>query len=398
MTRLHVSLTEFLDDPFGSLARARAAGGLTDFGLALGIVTYDDVRTLLTDSTRLHADFASFLRSLGITSGAFYDWMASSPLNKDGAEHLRWRALMSRTFTPRRVEQLRPFLARAAHELIDGFAGRGECEFVTEFADAYPSLGLCELIGVPTADRDRFRGWANTIGLGFSPVELALRIDEVDAALTALVDYTGELAELRRKDPRDDLVTRVAQAAHEDGWSTDEVRGFIAGLVFAGHETTKNQLGWMVAVLADRADVWDAVAAGAEGVADVVEEVLRIRSTVTSVGRTVLEPMEHRGERIDPGTRLLLSLWGADHDAAAYPDPERLDVAAHRDAPHVAFGHGPHHCLGAALARAELQEGLVALASRVTCPTVGAGAAWKPNVGITGPTRLPITFSARAPA
>jgi cytochrome P450 len=260
MTRLHVPLTEFLDDPFGSLARARSAGGLTDFGLALGIVAYDDVRALLTDSTRLRADFSGFLRTLGITSGAFYDWMAISPLNKDGAEHLRWRALMSRTFTPRRVEQLRPFLTRAAHELIDGFATRGECEFMAEFADAYPSLGLCELIGVPVADRDRFRGWANTIGLGFSPVELVERIGEVDTALTALVDYTGELAEARRKDPRDDLVTRIAQAAHEDGWSTDEVRGFIAGLVFAGHETTKNQLGWTVAVLADRPDVWDAVA------------------------------------------------------------------------------------------------------------------------------------------
>ena len=84
---------------------------------------------------------------------------------------------------------------------------------MAEFADAYPSLGLCELIGVPIADRDRFRGWANTIGLGFSPVELAERIAEVDAALIALVDYTGELAELRRQDPRDDLVTRIAQAA-----------------------------------------------------------------------------------------------------------------------------------------------------------------------------------------
>src|SRR5262249_38088175 len=147
-------------------------------------------------------------------------------------------------------------------------------------------------------DRDRFRGWANTIGVGFSPVELVERIGEVNAALTALLDYTGELAERRRKDPRDDLVTRIAQAAYEDGWSTDEARGFIPGWVLAGHETTKNQLGWAVAVLADRADTWNSVASGATGVADVVEEVLRFRSTVTGVGRTVVEPMEYRGERI----------------------------------------------------------------------------------------------------
>ena len=397
MPPFHVDLSEFLEDPFGALARARAAGRLTDFDMMLGIVAYDDVRTLLTDSSRLHADFAGFLRSLGITSGPFYDWMAMSPLNKDGAEHLRWRALMSRTFTPRRVEQLRPFLRQAAHELIDGFAARGACEFMAEFADAYPSLGLCELIGVPIEDRDRFRGWANTIGVGFSPVQLVERIGEVNAALTALLDYTGELAERRRKDPRDDLVTRIAQAAYEDGWSTDEARGFIAGLVFAGHETTKNQLGWAVAVLADRADTWNSVASGATGVADVVEEVLRFRSTVTGVGRTVVEPMEYRGERIEPGTPLILSIWGADHDEAAYAEPSRLDVAAHHEVPHVAFGYGPHHCLGAALARAELQEALAALASRITCPSVGGDAVWKPGVGITGPLRLPIRFEARVP-
>src|SRR5262249_14090928 len=156
-----------------------------------------------------------------------------------------------------------PFLQAAAHELIDGFSDRGRAEFVAEFADAYPSLGLSELIGVPTEDRDRFRGWANTIGLGFSPVSMGTRIAELDEALTHLREHTGQLAAKRRTDPRDDLVTRIAQAADEEGgWTDFEVRGFIAGLVFAGHETTKNQLGWMVALLSDRADVWDAVARG----------------------------------------------------------------------------------------------------------------------------------------
>jgi cytochrome P450 len=394
MAKAHVEMPEFLADPFGSLERARSTGWLADFGITLGVVRYDEVRTLLTDS-RLHANFTDFLRSFGITSGPFYEWMAISPLNKDGAEHLRWRALMSRAFTPRSVERIRPFLRQAAHDLIDAFAERGRCEFVAEFADAYPSLGLCELIGVPAEDRDRFRGWANTIGIGFSPLELAARIGEVDEALARLLAYTGALAEARRVEPRDDLVTRIAQAASEDGWSTEEVRGFIAGLVFAGHETTKNQLGWMVAALSEHPDVWDAVAADAAAVTDVVEEVLRFRSTVTGVGRTTAEPVAHEGERLEQGTPVILSLWGADHDGAVYPKPETFDVAAHRDTPHVAFGYGAHHCLGAALARAELQEALAVLTSRITCPTVGADAAWKPGVGITGPLRLPITFGAR---
>jgi cytochrome P450 len=394
MARAYIDMPEFLADPFGSLERARSAGWLADFGITLGVVRYDEVRTLLTDA-RLHANFTDFLRSFGITSGPFYEWMAISPLNKDGAEHLRWRALMSRAFTPRSVERIRPFLRQAAHDLIDAFAVRGRCEFVEEFADGYPSLGLCELIGVPAEDRDRFRGWANTIGIGFSPLELAARIGEVDEALSRLLEYTGSLADARRVEPRDDLVTRIAQAASEDGWSTDEVRGFIAGLVFAGHETTKNQLGWMVAALSEHPDVWDTVAADADGVTDVVEEVLRFRSTVTGVGRTASDRVAHEGERLEPGTPVILSLWGADHDGAVYARPETFDVAGHRETPHLAFGYGAHHCLGAALARAELQEALAALTSRLTCPTVDADAAWKPGVGITGPLRLPITFEGR---
>ena len=394
MARATIELQDFLADPFGVLEQARKTGWLADLNPATGVLTYADVRDLLGDP-RLRANFTEFLHVFGITAGPFYEWMAMSPLNRDGADHLRWRAVLSRTFTPRRVEQIRPFLLAAAHELIDAFAARGACEFVGEFADAYPSLGLCELIGVPFADRDRFRGWANTIGLGFSPVELLARIGEVDAALTELLAYTAELAAARRAEPRDDLITRIAQAGREDGWRDEMIHGAIAGLVFAGHETTKNQLGWMVAVLSERPAIWEGVAKGEVAVPEVVEEVLRYRSAVTGVGRSVAEPIERHGERLEPGTPLLLSLWSADHDETAYPRPQDVDPARNGEMPHLAFGHGAHHCLGAALARAELQEGLAALSARLGCPTVGTDAVWKPSVGINGPLRLPLTFAPR---
>jgi len=395
MARPRIELPALLDEPFGTLRRARETGWLADADeQTVGVLTHDRVRELLTDS-RLRANFVDFLHSFGVTSGPFYEWMAISPLNRDGAEHQRWRALMSRTFTPRSVERLRPFLQQAAHELIDGFAARGSCEFVAEFADVYPSLGLCELIGVPSEDRSRFRAWANTIGLGFSPVELAARIGEVDEALTQLLAYTGELAARRRTQPKDDLVTRIVQAAAPEGWSDFEVRGFIAGLVFAGHETTKNQLGWMVATLVEHADIWDGVANGSLAAADVVEEIMRYRSAVTAVGRTVAQRVDLGGERLEPGTRVLLSLWSADHDAAAFPRPDEFAPAANRIAPHVAFGYGPHHCIGAALARTELQEALGALAQRLHHLAVAEDARWKPPIGINGPERLPLRFTER---
>jgi cytochrome P450 len=389
-----MDIGQFTADPFGTLRRVRDGGTLVDLELGgVGVMRYEQVRSLLTDG-RLRANFSDFLRTFGVTSGPFYEWMAISPLNRDGAEHQRYRSSMSRTFTPRSVERLRPFLRAAAHELIDGFAAQGTCEFMDAFADPYPSLGLCELIGVPTEDRDRFRGWANTIGLGFSPL-VAMHIAAVDDALTQLLAYTGALAEARRADPRDDLVSRIARAAREDGWSDAESQGFIAGLVFAGHETTKNQLGWTIQVLSEHRDLWDGVATERVAAADLVEEVLRYRSAVTGVGRTATEAVEVGTDRIAAGEPIFLSVWSANHDERAFAHPEAVDPAQSVAVPHLAFGHGAHHCLGAALARAELQEGLTALAGRLECPTVEAGSVWRPPLGINGPERLPIRFRAR---
>lgn len=396
MARMQLRIDDLVNDQLRSLARARAEGPVVDFepgGVA--VVSREEVRALLADS-RLRTNFPEFLRSVGVSSGPFYEWIVSSPLNRDGADHLQWRAFMSRTFTPQNVERLRPFLCRTAHELIDAFADRGQCEFVADFADPYPSLGLCELIGVPAEDRDRFRGWANTIALGFSFL-VAADIDKVDAALMQLLDYAAELAAARRMDPRDDLVTRIAQAAGEGGWSDDEVTGFIAGLTFAGHETTRNQLGSTIAALAEHADLWDAVAAGSASAADVVEETLRFHPAVGDTSRTVAvaEPVEVGGHRLEAGTQVYLSIRSANRDEVAYPNPDRLNPRQTATSPHLAFGHGAHHCLGAALARAELQEALLALTTRIGCPTIGSDAKWNTPVGIHGPVRLPLVFTPR---
>ncbi len=404
------TLDQFLLDPLGALAAARAQGwiaGAEPFPIVTG---YDDVRELLADP-RLRAGFGDVMHLLGVTAGPFHDWMLSSPLNMDGEEHRRWRSVMSRTFTPRSVDRLRPYMEATANTLIDRFAEAGSCELVADFADVFPSLCMCELIGVPEADRDRFRGWANTVGYGFSPVTMVVHLAEIDDALEQLLAFADELIARRRAEPADDLVTRIAHASIDEGDGEGEgggdvpgdalpdelVRGSIAGLVFAGHETTKNQIGWMVAGLADHPDVWDAVGRGDLDAGEVVEESLRHRSTVTGVGRRVAEPVERHGTEVAAGTNVLLSLWGADHDPSTFPDHDsfRPGDPAHAASPHLAFGHGPHHCLGAALARAELREALRALTARLTCPTVGDGAAWKPPIGITGPERLPLTFTAR---
>jgi cytochrome P450 len=226
---------------------------------------------------------------------------------------------------------------------------------------------------------------------------LPTRIADVDAAIVQLREYCGDLIAERRRAPRDDLVTRLAQAADQiGGLDEDYVRGTLAGLVFAGHETTKNQLGWMVAVLSDVPAEWDRVCAEPERARDVIEEVLRFRSAATSVSRITDAPIELFGVPIAAGTQLLGSLWSANRDGAAFARPDAFDVEANRAGVQIAFGQGAHHCLGAALARAELQEALVALSARLHCPRLLPGATYLPALGITGPMTLPIAFESRA--
>ncbi len=385
----------YLADPMGTLAAAR--GGcpvLHAEGGASMVIGHDEVRTLLGDG-RLVVNFVEALEGLGVTEGPFHDWMAISPLDNEGDEHRRWRTLMNRTFTPGRVKQVRPFLVEEADRLAADLARRGDVELVADFADVLPALGLCELIGVPAADRAHFTHLAHTVGWGFRPLQLLEHLDEVDAALTELLAYTGGLLAARRADPLDDLVSHIATAGPEVGYSDEDCAGFLAGLVFAGNDTTRNQIGWMVGVLVERPDAWDAIGTGEWDVAASVEELMRHRSAAPVVTRRATEPVEVAGTTFEPGDHVLLSLWGADSDPAAFPDPLGVDPVANVGIPHLGFGHGPHHCLGATLARAELQETLRALTTTLEVPEVREPIEWSLPIGINGPTRVPLRVRPR---
>ena len=395
MTTPSMPLAEFLANPDAALKSAREAGPVTHSDIGPMFVQHEAVRAL-AQSDKFRPAFSQVLEMFGISSGPFYEWMSRSPLDMDGEAHRAWRALMSRTFTPRSVERLRPFLRSEAARLVGAFLPLGSCDFVQAFARQLPALGLCELIGVPPEDRNRFSTWADTIGLGFNFVLLPTKIALVDDALTELLAYAGELVAARRADPRDDLVTRIAQALDEEtGMDEAMIRGSIAGLVFAGHETTKNQLGFMINVLSEVPTEWDRVSREPERVRDVIEEVLRFRSTATGFGRRALQDVELFGEKIAAGSSVSGSIWSANRDPREFPRPDEFAVDENRVGVQIAFGQGAHHCLGAALARAELQESLVALTQRMHCPKLEPGATYLPTLGINGPSCLPISFTPR---
>jgi cytochrome P450 len=391
-----ITLAELLANPDATLKRAREAGSMVQSDMGPLVVRHEAVRQLGQSDDKMRPAFSTVLEQFGVSSGPFYDWMSVSPLDMEGDEHRVWRQLMAKTFTPRSVERLRPFLREESERLVAAMLPLRRCDFIEAYARRLPAAGLCALIGVPVADRERFAGWADTIGLGFNVVMLPVKIKEIDAALTSLLAYTDELVASRRAAPRDDLVTRIAQAVDEDaGLDETVIRASVAGLVFAGHETTKNQLGWMVAILSEVPAEWDRVAADPERARDVIEEVLRFRSTASNFGRLALEDVEIGGERIAKGTSVLASIWSANRDASEFPKPDVIAVDENRSGVQVAFGQGAHHCLGAALARAELQESLIALTRMMKCPKVEPGAEYLPPIGINGPTKLPISFEVR---
>lgn len=396
MTDTSFTLANMIAEPDATLANARAAGAVVHTDLGPLVVSHAAVRELAQSDDKMRPSFTKVIEQFGVSSGPFYEWMKISPLDMAREDHKVWRQLMTRAFTPRSVERLRPFLRDEANRLIETFVSEGRCDFVDAFARKLPATGLCELVGVPHQDRAHFAQWADTIGLGFNVMMLPIRIQEIDEAITNLLAYADTLVQARRREPKDDLVTRIAQAVDEaTGIDEAVIRGSIAGLVFAGHETTKNQLGWMIAVLSEVPQEWDRVAREPERAKDVVEEVLRFRSTATSIGRMALEDVDLLGHPIPKGSTVIASLWSANRDATVFPKPDQFAVDENRSAPQIAFGQGAHHCLGAALARAELQESLIALTQRMQCPHVEAGAEFLPPIGINGPTTLPITFSPR---
>jgi cytochrome P450 len=299
---------------------------------------------------------------------------------------------VSRAFTPRSVEVLRPSMRALSTELVDAFAGTGRCEFMTAFADHYPIQMICELLGVPREDHERFGAWANGLTWVLS-FELASRMAEIQAAYDGLTSYLETFIEDRRRAPQDDLVTGLIQA--EDGGdrlSPLELRSMIGALLFAGYDTTKNQLGIAMSVFSQFPAQWRILGDEPQRAPAAVEEILRFQGTVAVAPRVAREDLTVADYHIPAGMLLTLSTGAANHDPKAYDHPERFDITVEREPP-LTFGGGAHYCLGANLARAEMQEALAVMAPRLRDVAVDGEVRWRPRTGIFGPTTLPLRYT-----
>jgi len=364
--------------------------------LGLMLLRYEDVYWLLRDS-RFREQGSDALELAGIRDGPLWEWFGEIVSNKEGEDHRRLRRLVSQAFTPRRVQRLRPLMREAANEFLDRFEADGACEFVSAFAAPYPVRVISALLGVPHEDFDRFHAWSTDLSLAFGS-QIAPQRARIEAALCALGDYVDDLLAKRRQRPADDLISGLIAAEEAgDRLTGAELRAMITVLIFGGQDTTQCQLACAMASFLDHPDQFETLAGQPELAARATEEVLRFEPAGSGSPRVALEDVERHGFLIEAGTVVLPSAPAANRDPDAYPDPDRFDVARESPQPMLTLGGGTHYCLGASLARAELEEALPLIAQRLGRLQPGGEARWRVGSLIRGPERLPIQFEHRVP-
>lgn len=320
-------------------------------------------------------------------------YVRTNMLARDAPDHTRLRRLVSKAFTPRMVEQLRPRVREIADALLDALAGRGEMDLVGEYAFPLPITVIAEMLGIPAADREQFRVWSDAALAAMPPQPAGPAAVE---AAESLQRYLEPLFEERRRAPTEDLITGLVQAEEAgDRLSKQELQAMVYLLLAAGYETTGNLIGSGMLALLQHPDQFAKLLADPALMPSAVEELLRFCSPVaTATVRYAAEDVAVRGAVIPKGNMVLMIITAANRDPARFPWPDALDITR-RDNKHLAFGHGIHYCLGAPLARLEGEIALGTLLRRL--PDLRLGVApdavtWRPSFWMRGLANLPVLF------
>jgi cytochrome P450 len=391
-----------LDDPFPLFAHVRELGAVHAATLADGhdawlVVRYEETMAALNDprlSKNMHAALAS--GSDVVAEGLPGPEYARHMLTVDPPDHTRLRRLVSAAFSPRRVEALRPNVQTITDDLIDEIAARpadDPVDLVATFAFPLPFTVICELLGVPHADRA-------SLGREFTqllvPTSTAAEYAEAKKASDAVVGMLEQLVEAKQSDPGDDLVSALISARDGDERLDDqELRSTIFQLMVAGHDTTASLIGNSVVALFRNPAQLSELRRDPDKIPAAIEELLRYDAPVPhSTFRYAVEPVTLGGVTIPAGAQVIICLAAANRDAEKYASPEALDV----DRPvsrHLAFGYGIHHCLGAPLARMEGQVAITSLLRRfpkLALAGSGEGLHWTHGDGLVlrGLSELPV--------
>ena len=308
-------------------------------------------------------------------------------------DHRRLRGLLSRAFTPRRVEGLRPRIRQLADDLVAQAVAKGAIDGIAELATPIPLTVISEMLGVPEGERDQLLGWSRSIVRLYELEPEPGHGEAAEQATIEFVDYMRGLVTERRTDPGDDLMTALIDAEEEgDRLTEDELIATCILLLNAGHEATVHALGNGIQALIRFPDQFDALKGRPDLLPTAAEELLRFDTPLQMFERWVLEDTEWEGHRLEHGAKVALLMGAANRDPERFRDPNRVDITR-EDNPHVSYGAGIHHCLGAPLARIELQETYRALAARAAEIGLDGEAPRHDSFIFRGVTSLPLRLT-----
>jgi cytochrome P450 len=383
-------------DPYAAYAHLRAKGAhRTPFEVWF-LATHSACNQAVRHAgfRRRHGD--SWERRAALSGSLGRRWLEDQSrwmLWLDPPDHGRIRGLVSRSFSARYIEEQRQRVQRTVDVLIDQVAGAGDVDFVQAFALPLPITVICDMLGIPDADRRNFRDWTAGAGGTLEPMPSAQAQEAADRSTEELGAYFGSLIEQRRRAPGDDLLTQLITAQAEDGTlSHEELISNAVLLLAAGFETTTNMLGNGLLALLRNPEQWRALTERPELAANATEEMLRYDSPVQmATPRVAVRDIDIDGHVIPEGEAVVAVVGAGNRDPARHADPDRFDIERGDPAP-LSFGAGPHFCLGAALARLEGAVAFESLARRVPrLELVDSAPPWLRTFNLHGVQSLHVT-------
>ncbi len=372
------------------LAEVRRRGWLAKSPLAYVVLDHDSGEFFLRSRATAFPgrQIAEFF---GITGGPLADHIDANILNLTGEQHRRLRALVGPALTPRKADRWRSAMRGFLEQLWEPVAASGACDFTAVLARPYPSLTIATVVGAPREDAARLQEWSNWVQRQFDIQALSSNRDDIERAVTEVQEYVTALLEARSAAPGDDLISDLLEARDQgDRLSAAECVQLVVNVLAGGIDTTTAQLAHAIRLFAGHPDQWALLADDPGLVPRAVDEVARYEPVTPFTARICLEQIEYRDVTFPAGSIVAVCAERANREGDAGED---FDITAERDSRLLTFGAGVHYCLGANLARAELEEALAFLAPR----TPGLALDGPPQLGgvegIYGIGKLPIIWS-----
>jgi cytochrome P450 len=375
------------------LAETRRLGWLARSPLAYIVLDHDSGEFFLRSKATAFPgrQIAEFF---GVTGGPLAEHIDANILNLTGQQHRRLRSLVGPALTPRKADRWRPVMRDFLDQLWTRVAVHGSCDFTAAVAKPYPSLTIATVLGAPHKDAGRLQEWSSWVQRQFDIRALSTNRDDIERAVIEVQEYVTALLEARRADPGDDLISDLLAVRDQgDRLSAEECVQLVVNLLAGGIDTTSAQLAHAIRLFATHPGQWELLAGDAGLAPRAVDEVLRFEPVTPFTARICLEQIEHRGVIFPVGTIVAVCAERANREGQSGED---FDITAARDARLLTFGAGMHYCLGANLARAELEEALAFLAPRTPNLALDGPPQLGGVEGIYGIDKLPITWSAPA--